>query len=298
MKAQRWAEDTNPPFLIFMNFVFNEDESIKSLISRIRNAKSYGPKRIAEIDMLLSLLLFHLEEKSNYFSLCKAVHISPYGFESKKLLLNSINKNFKEEVEKNFNKLMKRNLDNHEDELKEEKLKAAVSAFIKFIGKIKRDYIHNSSYIKEKEELELTKEELEKVSTILTLLSRKNKKLFELLQNAFFLYYDALKEKDNAFSFLRFWIVVEMLIKAGGKLSNEEILKRASKIYNKELYGSLKLLYKKRNRIVHSCVFVSQDERNLLKSMAETILSFAISMLKKINSLEDLRNEFKNFETS
>ena len=310
MRIQIWVEDSNPLFLIFMKFVLKEDDSIKKLISKIRKVKSSGIKNIAERDMLISILLFNLEEKSNYFSLCKSVLISPYGIISKKLLLNAVEGNFVEEVEKGLKKIEKKERVHmkspsyysftrdlsyiSERNKKKQEFFKGVFAFVKFVRKIKRNYISDSAYIENEKEIKLTKEEQQKVSKIINLILMKDKKVSELIEEAFILYYAALKEKDNAFSFLRFWIVIEMLIKSGSKLNNEEIIKRATSIYNNDLYGSLKLLYKKRNKIVHSYVFVSQDERNLLKSIAETTIAFVLSNLKGIKNLEDVRKQFEN----
>ncbi len=265
-----------------MRFVLRENKSIERIISKISKAKSYGMRRIAEIDMLLSLLLMHLEKSSNYFEICKEKGISPYGVKSREILISSVGENFEEKVDKNISKVKK-----GESKDKEEELFNAIRAFVKFRGKIKKNFVREEAYINKK--IELSKEEEKLSRKIFELVNKAENDLKSLISDAFLTYYDALREKDNAFSFFRFWIVVEMLIKAKQKLSNKEVLRRASLIYNKELYGTLDLLSEKRNKISHSRVYVSQDERNLMKSIAETVILFVLSKLKKVRNLKGLR---------
>lgn len=124
----------------------------------------------------------------------------------------------------------------------------------------------------------------------------ENSKLLEVLYGAFSLYCLATSEKKLEYSFFKFWIISEYLIKGSSKRKDEQLLrliKRIVKFYKKDelLNKRIDFLYKKRNKLVHEgeTDSIQQDDRNLSKLIADCLLDFYLYSIYhfKVNNLND-----------
>ncbi|KUK72687.1 HEPN domain-containing protein [Methanobacterium sp. 42_16] len=124
----------------------------------------------------------------------------------------------------------------------------------------------------------------------------ENSKLLEVLYCAFALYYLATSEKKLEYSFFKFWIISEYLIKGSSKRKDEQLLrliKRIVNFYKKDelLNKRIDFLYKKRNKLVHEGETdgIRQDDRNLSKLIADCLLDFYLYSIHhfKVNNLND-----------
>jgi len=127
--------------------------------------------------------------------------------------------------------------------------------------------------------------------SILKLISTQEKKLRLFTSEILELYLDAISEKKLELSFLKFWIIIEKIIKCSRKITDENLKKTLTKIIkNKHIGFLIEGLHKKRNKIVHEFKtdFISQPDRNLTKALAESVILFLIDPPVKINNLGDI----------
>jgi hypothetical protein len=131
----------------------------------------------------------------------------------------------------------------------------------------------------------------------LKLLSKQNPKIKQMSEEALKLYFEAITEKQLEMSFLKFWIITERILKQGGKRDDESLLFILKKIIKeKHLERSVEGLYKKRNKLVHEfrTDFISQQDRNLSKAIAESTTLFIIDPPAKIKNIQELRMLIEN----
>lgn len=122
-------------------------------------------------------------------------------------------------------------------------------------------------------------------------------KMIDELKEYLCLYYSAISENSLDYSFLKFWVISEHIIKRGGKQNDEQMLKIINKLHNNdELKKRSEFLIKKRNKLVHEgkVGIISQSDRNLSKILADTSLRFVISSMRKINNREEFDFLIKN----
>ncbi|NHI92043.1 MAG: hypothetical protein EAX96_06030 [Candidatus Lokiarchaeota archaeon] len=120
---------------------------------------------------------------------------------------------------------------------------------------------------------------------------QKNSTLKSFFEDIFALYLDAIIEKKLEFSFLKFWVIIEKIMKMGRKQTDESFTKNLEKIIaEKYLKTLIKDLYSKRNNLVHEFQrdFITQDDRNLSKQIAESIISELIEFNINIDDIEEL----------
>lgn len=124
----------------------------------------------------------------------------------------------------------------------------------------------------------------------------ENDGLLDVLYNVFSLYYSATSAKKLDYSFFKFWIITEYLIKIhGGKTDDQmlRIMKRIVKLYYKDPFLSKRIdfLNKKRNKLVHEgeINLITQDDRNLSKIIADCLLDFYLFSIQQfeLNNLSD-----------
>jgi len=128
--------------------------------------------------------------------------------------------------------------------------------------------------------------------TILDLLSKQDKKIKEISEDSLKLYLEAITEKQLELSFLKFWIITERIIKQGGKRKDDSLILILKKIIKeKHLKRMIDSLYRKRNDMVHEFKinYISQQDRNLAKAIAEQTILFLIDPPTKIKNLEEFK---------
>ncbi|MCZ3365441.1 MULTISPECIES: HEPN domain-containing protein [Methanobacterium] len=145
--------------------------------------------------------------------------------------------------------------------------------------------------------------------------SKKDKnRLFFILKKSLSQYYSACLEEDLDYSFLKFWIISEYVIKQiVGKKNDDSIIRIMKKILSTHLKFSIekflekriRYLYNQRNKLVHEgkTGIISQEDRNLSKSIADSILIFYFNHLiefKNVNEynfyLQNIKENEKNLE--
>jgi len=127
---------------------------------------------------------------------------------------------------------------------------------------------------------------------ILNLLAKQNKKIREISEESLKLYLEAISEKQLEISFLKFWIITERILKLGGKRNDTSLINVLKKIIKeKHLKRIVDSLYKKRNDLVHEFKinYISQQDRNLAKAIAESTILFLIDPPTNIKNIQELR---------
>lgn len=124
----------------------------------------------------------------------------------------------------------------------------------------------------------------------------------------FRLYFEAVTEKQLWLQFLLFWIIIERILKIGGKKTDEYIINILIELelFNFEFKKHIiKILYNKRNSIVHEFeAEILQQHRNTMKVIADNLISLLIwrstntevitedDFVRLIKSLIKKRNNF------
>lgn len=130
------------------------------------------------------------------------------------------------------------------------------------------------------------------------LLTIKSEKLWELVRKSFFLYYQASSEEIIQYSFLKFWIIAETLIKSGKAKSDEEVksIMKSMVGVNDILKMRIDYLDKKRNRLVHRGENVTVGDRDLIKIIADLLLVEAIHEMGKLRNIEQFSYYLSNIK--
>ena len=296
------------------------DDTIYKICNKLNYLKK--PESIAEFDFYLSMLLNKLEEHSNFFDICETLGITPWGKLSKSAiiyclknpskgtfencLLNKIKSVpikeyvFEEDlgIEINLKEIkngkIRFSIKARDSEYAKNKFKELKTLYLSLIylfyfsGKVKKlDF--SFSYL-EGEKIELSEAKVRTIAKLIDKIESKRESLKKLLKNSLSNYALAISEKNVKISFLLFWISLETLVKSGKLMRNEDIVARIEKLYSKkELFDSLRHMYIKRNKLVHSFdINISIDERNLMKSISETIILFTLLNLYRLDNLDDL----------
>lgn len=111
--------------------------------------------------------------------------------------------------------------------------------------------------------------------------------LKNILKIAFYNYFEGTTEKNLNFSFLKFWIVTEEIMKSNSpktELELNQIIK--SLLPEKILKGRVDSLQKTRNHLVHTGKNASPSDRNLSKLIADLVL---IDALRKMCYFDNKR---------
>lgn len=137
--------------------------------------------------------------------------------------------------------------------------------------------------------------------------------LRKVLEDALILYYDACQEKMIDYSFLKFWMISELIIKKAEKITDKtvtsriiQVLKSSVRIPTEKFLGEeIHFLQQKRNDLVHEGQIdnISQYDRNMSKLIADCILRLFIEWIphiKEINGfsfvLKNLRQSYDNLD--
>lgn len=126
---------------------------------------------------------------------------------------------------------------------------------------------------------------------ILKKISKQERKIQELSRSSLRLYLEAMIDENLEFSFLKFWIILERILKIGGKKIDDHIIKIIQKVVkDKYLKSFIPSLYKKRNLIVHEYnkEEITQLDRNLMKRISEAFIIFVIDPPLKLNNMGEL----------
>jgi len=121
--------------------------------------------------------------------------------------------------------------------------------------------------------------------------------IVEILESALTSYYEASIDEYMAYSFLKYWICIEFcLLKSEGITENEIIKRLKSMVIPEDEYLKFRLdwLYKKRNNLVHKLdMNISQNERNLAKSISEALINFLLSNGNRFSNKNELNLFYK-----
>lgn len=127
-----------------------------------------------------------------------------------------------------------------------------------------------------------------------------DKKMQNLLMDIFHIYGDASIEKKLSSSFLKFWIIIERIIKNYNAVSDEEVFDILKKFLNRKYHPLLKTMIKKRNLFVHNYYYqdITEFDRNQAKGLADqliiTVLAPRINIKKASEFDFYIRNFYKN----
>ena len=125
--------------------------------------------------------------------------------------------------------------------------------------------------------------------------------LKKLSEESLKLYFDAMIEKNLEISFLKFWILIEKILKQGGKITDESLIKMIRHIIReKHLKPVVDSLYKKRNDLVHEFKtdYISQFDRNLIKAIAESNILLLLNPPTEINNTAEFMIFLDNISCS
>lgn len=132
--------------------------------------------------------------------------------------------------------------------------------------------------------------------TILEKISQLPDKIRELLFYCLDIYFEAIVDRQLEFSFLKFWIIIEVILKQGGRRTDKSIIDLLTKltkqiIDDKQLAKMIPILYKKRNVLVHEFKknYITQMDRNLAKIIAERLIWIVLDPPVKVHDLNELR---------
>lgn len=135
--------------------------------------------------------------------------------------------------------------------------------------------------------------------------NKDKKSLWKHLNNFLQLYQKACNENSLDYSFLRFWMINESIIKKiNGKTKDIELKRTMIKILStffewpveKFIEKRIDFLHDKRNLLVHegNNQIINEEDRNLAKLIADTLLFFFIENYPKLNNLEEYKFYLQN----
>lgn len=143
--------------------------------------------------------------------------------------------------------------------------------------------------------------------------NKLNTKLKNVLKDVLLLYYDACQEQMLDYSFLKFWVISELIIKKTENISDKTVSKKMLNVLKsnirlpteKFLAEEIYFLQQKRNALVHEgqIEMISQNDRNLSKLIADSTLRLFIDWIPEIKEmngfsfvLSNLRQSYDNLD--
>jgi hypothetical protein len=113
--------------------------------------------------------------------------------------------------------------------------------------------------------------------------------ILNLLKKLFSFYFSASSEDTINFSFLKFWITSETIIKGGGKGRDDSEVKSImqSVIDDEILQKRIDFLHKKRDHLVHKGQPVTADERDLIKLITDALIVKTLLAMSKLNNKKE-----------
>ena len=133
------------------------------------------------------------------------------------------------------------------------------------------------------------------------LMESENKQIIYQINDYLMLYYKASIDEDLDISFLKFWTLCERIIKNGNDKSDAEVInymRKILKLYNQPKSYQERIYYikEKRNLLIHENISeITQDDRNVIKSVCDLLFLFLIEFekyVKNINEYEIFLNYF------
>jgi hypothetical protein len=127
---------------------------------------------------------------------------------------------------------------------------------------------------------------------LLQCVAEQNGSVRAMTEKCFSLYFEAVVEGDVELSFLKFWIVIETLLKIGGKRTDDNMKSILKKIIkNPILKQRVDGVYKKRNSLVHNfdVHYISQTDRNIAKSLVDSLLTSFVDPVVPFKNIDDFR---------
>lgn len=121
--------------------------------------------------------------------------------------------------------------------------------------------------------------------------------IIRILENTLTSYYEALIDEDIAYSFLKYWICVELCLLKSERITENEIIKRLKSMLisaDPNLKFRIDNLYARRNNLVHNLnMNVSQIDRNLVKIISELLIYFLFDNSNKFQNKNELNLFYK-----
>lgn len=109
--------------------------------------------------------------------------------------------------------------------------------------------------------------------------------LKNVLKTAFYNYFGASTEKTLNYSFLKFWIIIEEMIKSGGSKTEDELNEIIKSLLHEDILKKrVDKIQKTRNLLVHTGKSASTNDRNLTKLFADLIITDALRKMSKLKN--------------
>lgn len=109
--------------------------------------------------------------------------------------------------------------------------------------------------------------------------------LKNILKTAFSNYFGASTEKTLNYSFLKFWIIIEEMIKSGGSKTEDELNDIIKSLLPEEILKKrVDNIQKTRNLLVHAGKSASTTDKNLTKLFADLVLTDALHYMPKLKN--------------
>jgi hypothetical protein len=135
-----------------------------------------------------------------------------------------------------------------------------------------------------------------------------NLSLKTILDDGLELYYDACKEQMIDYSFLKFWMISELILKKSGKLTDKTVTNRMIQVLKsivrlpteKFLSEEIYFMQKKRNDLVHEGQIdrISQYDRNMAKLIADSLFKIFIEWIPYLDDINGLSFVLENIRQS
>lgn len=170
----------------------------------------------------------------------------------------------------------------------------------------------DTAYLRLFSKIKVNDEKLKINSKIEPILEKYNEiissdKKFKFKVNEMFeLYYNASFESTLDSSFLKFWTFNERFLKEMlGEMKDKKLIKMMNNLLDG--YGisrlnitKLKLLYRKRNSLVHEIRSdaIEENDRNFIKTIADKLLSFFLFHFRDVNNINEYGYILENYSIS
>jgi hypothetical protein len=134
------------------------------------------------------------------------------------------------------------------------------------------------------------------ILSFIKILGGQTESLRDLSKELFRLYVNAITDKQLELSFLKFWILSEKILKCAGPINDDKILQILKKLMRKSSERRIKIIYKKRNDMVHEFKIdrITQEDRNLSKILSDHLMTIYFDPKAKFKNFEEFRFLLEN----
>jgi hypothetical protein len=134
------------------------------------------------------------------------------------------------------------------------------------------------------------------ILSLLNILKGQNDCLRDFSKELLKLYLNSITEKQVEISFLKFWVISEKILKSAGSINDDKILQILKKLMRKSSERRIKILYQKRNDMVHEFKIdrITQEDRNLSKVLSDSLMMIYFDPKAKFYTFEDFRFMLEN----